>query len=108
MDNRKLGILAVVAAVMVLWAVLQARLSGGRRAVPSGPTYLIQGLDPADIESITIGKGKNPIKIQRQEGRFVVANKANYPADAKQINDLITKALDIKTLRTRHQRSQEP
>jgi hypothetical protein len=82
---------------MVLWAVLQARLSGGRRALPSGPTYLIQGLDPADVDSITIGKGKNPIKIQRQEGRFVVANKANYPADAKQINDLITKSLDIKT-----------
>jgi hypothetical protein len=97
MDNRKLGILAGVAAVMVLWAVLQARLSGGRRALPSGPTYLIQGLDPADIDSVTIGKGKNPIKIQRQEGRFVVTNKANYPADAKQINDLITKALDIKT-----------
>ena len=97
MDNRKLGILAVVAAAMVLWAVLQARLSGGRRALPSGPTYLIQGLDPADIDSITVGKGKNPIKIQRQEGRFVVTNKANYPADAKQINDLITKTLDIKT-----------
>jgi hypothetical protein len=97
MDNRKLGILAAVAAVMVLWAVLQARLSGGRRAVPSGPTYLIQGLDPAAVDSITIGKGKNPIKIQRQEGHFVVTNKADYPADAKQINDLLTKALDIKT-----------
>ena len=97
MDNRKLGILAVVAAVMVLWAVLQARLSGGKRALPAGPTYLIQGLDPADIDSITLGKGKNPIKIQRQEGRFVVTNKANYPADTKQINDLISKALDIKT-----------
>jgi len=97
MDNRKLGILAVVAAVMVLWAVLQARLSGGKRALPAGPTYLIQGLDPADIDSITLGKGKNPIKIQRQEGRFVVTNKANYPADTKQINDLISKTLDIKT-----------
>ncbi len=97
MDNRKLGILAVVAAVMVLWAVLQARLSGGRRALPAGPTYLIQGLDPADVDSITIGKGKNPIKVQRQEGRFVVTNKANYPADTKQINDLISKTLDIKT-----------
>lgn len=97
MNNRKLGILAVVAAVMVLWAVVQARLAGGRRATPSGPTYLIQGLDPEGISSITIGKGKNPIKLVRQEGKFVVANKSNYPADTKQINDLITKALDIKT-----------
>jgi hypothetical protein len=97
MDNRKLGILAAVAAVMVLWAVVQARLSNGRRAAPTGPTYLIQGLDPAEIDSITVGKGKNPIKIARQEGKFVVTNKSNYPADTKQINDLISKAADIKT-----------
>ena len=97
MSNRKLGILAVVAAVMVLWAVVQARLAVGKRAQPSGPAYLIQGLDPATIESVTIGKGKNSIKIQRQEGRFLVTNKANYPADTKQINDLIAKSLDIKT-----------
>jgi hypothetical protein len=44
-----------------------------------------------------VGKSKNPIKIARQEGKFVVANKSNYPADTKQINDLISKALDIKT-----------
>ncbi|MCX5646588.1 MAG: DUF4340 domain-containing protein [Phycisphaerae bacterium] len=97
MNNRRLGILAVVAAGMVLLAVVQARLSVSKRSQPSGPAYLIQGLDPADIDSITIGKGKDPIKICRQEGRFVVANKSNYPADTKQINDLITKALDIKT-----------
>jgi len=97
MNNRKLGILAVVAAGMVLLAVVQARLSVSKRSRPSGPTYLIQGLESADIDSITIGKGKDPIKICRQEGRYVVANKSNYPADTKQINDLITKALDIKT-----------
>jgi hypothetical protein len=97
MSNRNLGILAAVAAVMVLLAVVQARWSVGRRAPRSGPTYLIQGLDPAGIESIEIGKGKDLIKIQRQEGNFVVTNKSNYPADTKQINDLITKTLDIKT-----------
>ena len=47
MSNQKLGILAVVAAVMVLWAVVQANLSSGRRAQPSGPAYLIQGMDAA-------------------------------------------------------------
>jgi len=97
MSNRKLGILAAVAAGMVLLAVVQAWLSVGKRAQLSGPSYLIQGLDPADIDSITIGKGKDPIKIQRQDGRFVVANKSNYPADMKQINELVTKSLDIKT-----------
>ena len=97
MSNRTLGILAAAAAVMVFLAVVQARLSVRKRTQPSGPAYLIQGLDPASIESITVGKGKDLIKIQKQEGRFVVANKSNYPADTKQINDLISKSLDIKT-----------
>ncbi|MBM4026476.1 MAG: DUF4340 domain-containing protein [Planctomycetes bacterium] len=97
MNNRKLGILAVVAAGMVLWAVVQARYSVGRRTQLSGPAYLIQGLDPAGIESIVIGKGAEAIKLQRKEGRFVVTSKGDYPADTKQINDLITKSLDIKT-----------
>ncbi len=96
MSNRKLGILAVVAAAMVLWAVVQARLSTGGRAEPLGPTYLIQGLDPGGIASITVGEGDDTVKIERQGNQFVVANEANYPADTKQINDLITKSLDIK------------
>jgi hypothetical protein len=97
MSNRKLGILAAVAAFMVLWAVVQTRLAGGRRPQPSGPTYLIQGLETKSIDSITIGKGTDLIKLQQQDGRFVVASKANYPADVKQIYDLISKSLDIKT-----------
>ncbi len=96
MNNRTLGILAAVAAAMVLWAVVQARLSTGGRAEPLGPTYLIQGLDPGGIASITVGEGDDTVKIARQGNQFVVANEANYLADTKQINDLITKSLDIK------------
>jgi len=97
MSNQKLGILAVVAAVMVLWAAVQSRLSSRGGARVSGPSYLIQGLDPADINSITVGYGDDAVQIKRQGGRFVVANEAGYPADPKQINDLITKSLDVKT-----------
>lgn len=97
MSNQKLGIIAIVAAVMVIWATVQSRIPGRKRAEPSGPTYLVQGLDPGAIASIVVGQGKNAVKIERQQGQFVVVNKANYPADTKQINDLITKSLDIKT-----------
>jgi hypothetical protein len=96
MSNRKLGILAVVAAVMVAWAVLQSHLSRHSRVEPSGPTYLIQGLDTTAIGSIVVGQGDKAVKIARKNGRFVVVNKADYPADPKQINDLISKCLDIK------------
>ena len=97
MNNRTLGVLAAVAAAMVLWAVVQARLSTGGRAKPSGPTYLIQGLDPAGIASITVGEGDDAVKIKRQGNQFVVESEGDYPADTKQINDLITQSLDIKT-----------
>lgn len=98
MSNRKLGILAVVAAGMVLLAMITARTSVGGRTTVSGPAYLIQGLEPANIHSITIGHGQDEIKIERRENQFVVVNRSGYPADPKQINDLITKALDIKTI----------
>jgi hypothetical protein len=97
MSNQKLGILAVVAAVLILWAAVQPRLSNRGGARLSGPAYLIQGLDPADIDSIVVGHDDDAIKIERQDKGFVVTNESDYPADPKQINDLITKSLDVKT-----------
>jgi len=97
MSNQKLGILAVIAAVMVLLAVFSSRARVTRHEkILSGPAYLIQGLDPASIDSITVGHGTNEVKIGRRNNQFVVSD-INYPADTKQINDLITKTLDIKT-----------
>lgn len=98
MSNKNLGILAVVAAIMVLWAVVQSRLSNRSSVELSGPSYLVQGLNPAEIGSIVVGHGDDAVTIQRQGQQFVVTNEANYPADPKRINDLITKCLDIKTL----------
>ena len=97
MSDRKLVILAVVAVIMVAWAVVQSRISTGRRAQVSGPAYLIQGLDPAAIDSIIVGAGKESVTLKREGANFVVVSRDNYPAEAKQINDLITKCLDIKT-----------
>jgi len=97
MSNRTLGKLALVAALMVVWAAVQSHWSNRTRVRPSGPAHLIQGLETGEIASIEIGHGDDATKIVRQEGRFVVTNKANYLADTKQLNDLITKCLDIKT-----------
>ena len=97
MSNQKLGILAVIAAVMVFLAVIMARTSVGGRGKLSGPAYLIQGLDTTSVDSIAVGQGEEQVKIHRQGSQFVVSD-INYPADTKQINDLISKALDIKTV----------
>jgi hypothetical protein len=97
MSNKKLTILGVVAALMVIWAVVQSRISSGSKAGTEQTAYLIQGLDPADIGSIVLGTGDSAVTLKREEGRFVVVNKDNYPADPREINNLLTKCLEIRT-----------
>jgi hypothetical protein len=99
MSNRKLAILSVVAALMVVWAVVQSRIGHGPGKVSSGATYLIQGLDTTKIASIVIGRGDSPVRLIWQDKRFVVGNKDNYPAEMSKINKLITSCLDIVTAR---------
>lgn len=100
MSNRNLGILAVVAAVMVVWAILQSHFSHPSRMASSVPVDLIQGLDTGTINSIVVGHGDDALTLtKRDDDTFVVVNKLNYPADPKQINNLITKCLDVKRTR---------
>ena len=56
MSNRKLLILAVVAVVMVVWAVVQSRFAGERPSVQVGEIHLIQGLNTDAIASIMLKK----------------------------------------------------
>ena len=97
MSDKKLTILGIVAVCMVTLAIVQSRISNKPRTASDKPAYLIQGLDTRDIGSIVIGVGDDEVTMKRQPGQFVVVNKDNYPAETKQINDLITKCLDIQT-----------
>jgi hypothetical protein len=98
MSDKKLTLLGIIAAGMVIWAVVQTRISNKPRIATDKPAYLIWGLETRDIDSISIGTGDDEVTLKRQAGgQFVVTNKDNYPAEMKQINDLITKCLDIQT-----------
>ncbi len=97
MSDKKLTILGIVAAVMVLWAVVQSRISNRVKSVSTEPSYLIQGLDTDEIGSIVLGAGAEKVTLKREGGHFVVVNKGDYPAKTSQVNDLISKCLDIKT-----------
>ena len=97
MSNKNLTILGIVAAVMVLWAVVQSRISNRPGAEPTKPVYLIQGFDPSGVDSIVIGTGEAAFTLKRQGSGFVVVNKDNYPVKTSEINSLITKCLDIQT-----------
>ena len=97
MSNKNLTILGIVAVVMVLWAVLQSRISNRPGAEPARPVYLIQGFDPSAVDSIVIGTGEAAFTLKRRQSGFVVVDKDNYPAKTSEINSLITKCLDIQT-----------
>lgn len=97
MSNRKLAILSIAAVVAVLWAVIQARVSNRPRGEAGGPVYLIQGLDPAGIDQIIVGKADNAVTLKRDKDGFVVVNKDNYPAKTSEVNSLVSKCLEIKT-----------
>jgi len=97
MSNRKLVILGIVAVFVVVWAVVQSRVSNRPRTKADTPAYLIQGLDPADIDGIVFGAGESAVTLKRQGGLFVVADKDNYPAEISEINSLLSKSLEIQT-----------
>jgi hypothetical protein len=98
MSNRKLLILGIVAALMVVLVVIQGRMSRVPARTSSRGGYLIQGLERAQIASIVIGKGNNPVKLVRQGRRFVVGNKDDYPALVSKINNLLISCLDIRIM----------
>lgn len=97
MSNKNLTILGVVTVLMVIWAVVQSRVSSRPRTEPEAPSYLILGLDPTDIGSIVVGTGEDAVTLKRRGRDFVVTNKDNYPAVTSTISELITNCLDIKT-----------
>jgi len=97
MSDKRLAVLGIVAVCMVTLAVVLSGVSGRPKTAPDTPAYLIQGLDTADIGSIVVGTGQETAQLKRQGRHFVLANKDDYPAETKEINDLVTKCLDIQT-----------
>lgn len=97
MSNKNLTILGIVTVLMVVWAVIQSRVSSIPRSGPEALTYLILGLNTADIGSIVLGAGEDAVTMKRRGKQFLIANKDNYPASLSEISELITSCLDIKT-----------
>lgn len=98
MSHKKLAILGIVAAVMVVWAFLQSNISNRPVGGVVAGASLLQGFDPAAIGSIVLQADGKTVTLLRQGNGFVVAEKGKYPAQTKQINYLITSCLDIQTV----------
>lgn len=98
MSNKKLTILAVVAAVMVVLVVVTSQLNTRKPSVSYKNVNLVQGFDTNKIATVILKSKDEETKITLSGGRFVVTNKDNYPALINEINGLVAEILDIKTV----------
>jgi len=98
MSDKKLSFLGFAAVVSVVLAVAVSQFANKSKLTPAGTGYLLQGLDPATITQIIVKQGGNTVTLNRKDNGFVVAEKSDYPAATKIINNLITSCLDIKTV----------
>jgi hypothetical protein len=103
MSDKKLTILGVVAVIAIAAAIGTNQMSKPRQSsnLVIGP--LVGGLDVDQIAKISISgeKGTQKTTLSRNEGRFVIVEKDNYPAGAKKVNELIAQCLDIRTAELR-------
>jgi hypothetical protein len=103
MSDKKLTILGVVAVIAIAAAIGANQMNKPRQSsnLVIGP--LVGGLDVDKIAKITISgeKGSKKMTIARNEGKFVIVEKDNYPAGVKKVNELVGQCLDIRTAELR-------
>jgi len=92
----------IILAILAIWVTAVAVVLGLRD--PSAPppaesTTLIQGLDPYQIRSIVVSSGDDSVTLRIEAGEVMVTDRYNYPADVREVNDLLLKALDAKVAR---------
>ncbi len=98
MSDKKLSFLGILAVISVAAAIFISQFANRDKTVSSGTGYLIQGLDPAAIAKIVIGKGDEAFTLRRGGSGFVAEDKDDYPADNKMINNILTSCMDIRTV----------
>ncbi len=97
MTNKKLTLLGIIAAVMVVLVFVQSGTKTVISADNDAIKYLIQGLDPSNVQTIQVkGTGDQQVELVKGGEGFTVKQLSGYPAKVSQINDLVTKCLDIK------------
>jgi hypothetical protein len=96
MTNKKLIILGAVAVIMIILTVIQSYLSNRPVQSRTLDSHLIQGLDTAAIDKISLGSPDNMITLKKEDKQFHLVDKDNYPASTQKINNLITSVFEIR------------
>jgi hypothetical protein len=98
LNARVAAILVVLLAVLGGAALLYQREQGARRpdnAATLGRT-LLKDLQAADIAALRIVEPKATLTVQRKDDRWVIAERADFPADLAKVREFVLKALGLK------------
>ncbi len=93
--NKNLTILAIVAVLLLTWAIVLSTKDKPTASTSTAPAYLIQGLDPKTIATIVLNSEAGSSTLVRNGHEFTIKEKSDYPADTAAIDALITICLDI-------------
>jgi len=96
MNTRHLIILAAVAAVLTGAVVLLGVLEDRQEITLREGSYLLQGFNPEKVYGIYIKQGDESLTFRRQDERFLLAGKHDYPVSNEQINRIVKSIADIR------------
>lgn len=97
MSARILGVLLVVLLALGGGALLMLRQADAPSAAASGLGQpLLKDLQAAKVASISIQSPKEKLTLRQKDGRWVVAERADFPADFDRVRDFVLKAIGLK------------
>jgi hypothetical protein len=97
MINKKKLIALAVAAIASVWIAAGLTIVDNQKskAVYSGSTPFVQGLDIDKIATIELAGSNDSFKLVKQGSTFMIPSKGNYPAHTPTINNLLSDITDI-------------
>jgi hypothetical protein len=96
MDTRHLIILAAVAVVLTGAVVALGVLENRQEVTLKEGSYLLQGFNPEKVYGIYIKQGDESLTFKRQDERFILTGKYDYPVSNEQINRIVKAIADIR------------
>jgi hypothetical protein len=98
LNARVAAILVVLLGVLGGAALLYQHEERGRRPDNAGTLgrTLLKDLQAADIAAIRIIEPKATLTLQRKDDRWVIAERADFPADFAKVREFVLKAIGLK------------
>jgi len=98
LSSRVAAILVVLLVILGGAALLYRHEEGGRRPdnVASLGRTVFKDLKAADITAIRIVEPKETLTLQRKEERWVIVERADFPADIGKVREFVLKVIGLK------------